>query len=82
MVVKAAQLQSESESESGDEDSEAERSADKNALWRNGRNYCYAVQQVEQSEHFFGICYNCKDPGHRWYQCTLPLRPELSEIKD
>ena len=37
-------------------------------------------QQVEEVEHFFGACYNCKKAGHVWCNCTKPLRPALQEI--
>ena len=62
-------------------DSDEERSADENALWRDGY-YCCAIHNVDQSETFFGACFNCRDQGHRWRQCTKPLRQALQEIKD
>ena len=37
---------------------------------------------MEEAEHFFGVCYNCKKAGHAWQHCTEPLRPALQEIKD
>ena len=81
--AKAAQIQSDIESESDDisEDSEAERAADENALWRDGY-YCHAIRHADQSEQFFGACFNCRGEGHRWRQCPDPLRPTLQEIKD
>ena len=50
-------------------------------LWRDGY-YCCAIRNVDQSETFFGACFNCRDQGHRWRQCTKPLRQALQEIKD
>ena len=44
------------------EDSDAKRSAEENALWRDGY-YCCAVHHAEQTEHFFGACFNCRDEG-------------------
>ena len=81
--AKAAQIQSDIESESDDasEDSEAERAADENALWRDGY-YCHAIRHADQSEQFFGACFNCRGEGHHWRQCPDPLRPALQEIKD
>ena len=81
--AKAVQVQSDIESESDDpsEDSEVERAADKNALWRDGY-YCHAIHHADQSEQFFGACFNCRGEGHHWQQCPDPLRPALQEIKD
>ena len=80
--AKATQIDSDMGSDTDEsEDSEAERSADENALWRDGY-YCYAVRHAEQTEHFFGACFNCRDEGHHWCNCTQPLRPALQEIKD
>ena len=62
-------------------ESDEEGSADENALWRDGY-YCCAIRNVDQSETFFGACFNCRDQGHRWRQCTKPLRQALQEIKD
>ena len=50
-------------------------------MWRDGY-YCYAIRHAEQTEHFFGVCFNCRDEGHRWCNCKQPLRPALQEIKD
>ena len=74
-------VESEIESQSMDEDAEAARATDDDALWRDGY-YCCAVWQVEEVEHFFGACYNCKKAGYIWCNCTEPLRPALQEIKD
>ena len=62
-------------------ESNKEGSADENALSRDGY-YCCAIRNVDQSETFFGACFNCRDQGHRWRQCTKPLRQALQEIKD
>ena len=62
-------------------ESDEEGSADENALWRDSY-YCCAICNVDQSETFFGACFNCRDQGHRWRQCTKPLRQALQEIKD
>ena len=81
--AKAAQVQTDIESETDDasEYSEEERAADENALWRDGY-YCCAIRHADQSEQFFGACFNCRAEGHRWRQCPDPLRPALQEIKD
>ena len=80
--AKAAQMDSDVGSNTDEsEDSDAERSADENALWRDGY-YCCAVHNVEQTEHFFGACFNCQDEGHQWCNCPQQLRPALQEIKD
>ena len=80
--AKAAQIDTDVGSESADcGDSDAERSADENALWRDGY-YCFAMRHAEQTEHFFGACFNCRDEGHRWRNCEQPLRPALQEIKE
>ena len=44
-------------------ESDEEGSADENALWRDGY-YCCAIRNVDQSETFFGACFNCRDQGH------------------
>ena len=62
-------------------DSDAERSADENALWRDGY-YCYSMRHAEQTEHFFGACFNCRDEGHCCRSCPQPLRSALQKIKD
>ena len=46
-------------------ESNEEGLADENALWRDGY-YCCAIRNVDQSETFFGACFNCRDQGHRW----------------
>ena len=80
--AKVAQIESEGGSDNDEPgDSDADRSADENALWRDGY-YCCAVRHAEQTEHFFGACFNCRNEGHRWRDCTEPLRPALQEIKD
>ena len=80
--AKAAQIDMDIESDADvSSDSDAEKSANKNALWRDGY-YCCAMRQAEQTEHFFGACFNCRNEGHRWANCTEPLRPALQEIKD
>ena len=62
--AKAVQIDSDVGSNTDEsEDSDAERSADENALWRDGY-YCCAVRNAEQTEHFFGACFNCRDEGH------------------
>ena len=78
--VTQVELDSEPEFRSSAESNE-EGSADENALWRDGY-YCCAIRNVDQSETFFGACFNCRDQGHRWQQCTKPLRQALQEIKD
>ena len=80
--AKAAQIDTDVESDASESnDSDAERSADENALWRDGY-YCYAIRHAEQTEHFFRVCFNCRDERHRWHNCDQPLRPALQEIKD
>ena len=82
-VIKAnpQHVESEVESQSSDKDAEVAHATDDDALWRDGY-YCCAVQQAEEAEHFFRVCYNCKKTGHAWQQCTEPLRPAPQEIKD
>ena len=80
--AKAAQIDTDVESDASESnDSDAEKSANENALWRDGY-YCYAIHHAEQTEHFFGVCFNCRDEGHHWRNCDQPLRPALQEIKD
>ena len=82
-VIKAnaQHVESEVESQSSDEDAEVAHAADDDALWRDGY-YCCTICQVEEVEHFFGACYNCKRAGHIWRNCTESLRPAFQEIKD
>ena len=82
-VIKAnpQHIESEVESQSSNEDAEAAHAADDDALWRDSY-YCCAIQQAEEAEHFYGVCYSCKKAGHAWWHCTEPLRPALQEIKD
>ena len=57
--AKATQIDTDVESDASESnDSDAERSADENALWRDGY-YCYAICHAEQTEHFFGVCFKC-----------------------
>ena len=80
--AKATQIDTDVESDASESnDSDTERSADENALWRDGY-YCHVIRHVEQTEHFFGACFNCQDEGHCWHNCDQPLRPALQEIKD
>ena len=80
--AKAMQMNSDVGSNTDEsKDSDAERLADENALWRDGY-YCCAIRNAEQTEHFFGACFNCRDEGHRWCNCPQQLRPALQEIKD
>ena len=82
-VIKAnsQHVESEVESQSLDEDAEAACGADDDVLWRDCY-YCCAIRQVEEVEHFFGACYNCKKSEHVWRNCPEPLKPALQEIKD
>ena len=82
-VIKAnpQHVELEEEPQSSDEDAEVARTADDDVLWRDGY-YCCVIHQAEETEHFFGVCYNCKKAGHAWQHCSEPLRPALQEIKD
>ena len=58
-------LELEVELQSSDKDAEVAHATDDDALWRDGY-YCCAVRQAEETEHFLGVCYNCKKVGHAW----------------
>ena len=59
-------------------DSDEERSADENALWRDGY-YCCAIRNVDQSETFFGACFNCRGP--RPSMATMYQTPQASPAR-
>ena len=72
--VHAAQMEAEPEAEQGkliDSDDEA-------AIYLDGY-YCSVIHQADEEDRFFGTCFNCREIGHRWRDCTKPRRPMLQK---
>ena len=46
-------------------------SNDERVLWWDGY-YCCAMQQADDVDVFFGMCFNCRDGGHHWWECPRP----------
>ena len=80
--AKLAQIESDSSSEEEDpEEAEWQRIADENAIWQDGYYMC-AVTKADNADMFFNLCYNCHEPGHRWRDCSKPLRQGLQDLKE
>ena len=42
------------------------------------RSYHVGVMFIaDEGEAFFGKCYNCREPGHPWWECKKPLKSAL-----
>ena len=80
--AKPAQIESDPSSEEEDpEEVERQRIADENAIWRDGYYMC-ATAKADDADMFYNMCYNCRKPGHRWRDCSKPLRQGLQDLKD
>ena len=80
--AKPAQIESDPSSEEEDpEEAEWQRIADENAIWRDGYYMC-AVTKADDADMFFNLCYNCREPSHRWRDCSKPLRQGLQDLKE
>ena len=42
---------------------------------------CTAAK-ADTADMFYNMCYNCREPGHRWRDCSKPLRQGLQDLKD
>ena len=41
-----------------------------------------AIAKADDADMFYNMCYNCHEPGHRWRDCSKPLRQGLQDLKD
>ena len=41
-----------------------------------------AIAKAYDANMFFNLCYNCREPGHRWRDCSKPLRQGLQDLKE
>ena len=41
-----------------------------------------AVAKADDADMFYNMCFNCREPGHRWRDCSKPLRQGLQDLKD
>ena len=72
--AKLAQIDSDPSSEEEDpEEVERQRITEENAIWRD-RYYVCATAKADDTDTFYNMCYNCHEPGHRWRDCSKPLR--------
>ena len=44
--------------------------------------YATAIKMADDMEWWDNHCYNCKEKGHFWQQCTKPLKEEFQWILD
>ena len=80
--AKLAQIESNPSSEEEDpEEAERQRIVNENAIWWDGYYMC-AATKVDDANMFYNMCYNCREPGHRWRDCSKPLRQGLQDLKD
>ena len=42
---------------------------------------CTAAK-ADNADMFYNMCYNCREPGHRWRDCSKPLRQGLQDLKE
>ena len=42
---------------------------------------CTAAK-ADDADMFYNMCYNCRKPGHRWRDCSKPLRQGLQDLKE
>ena len=80
--AKPAQIESDPSSEEEDpEEAERQRIANENAIWQD-RYYMCTAAKADNIDMFYNMCYNCHEPGHRWRDCSKPLRQGLQDLKD
>ena len=80
--AKPAQIDSDLSSKEEDpEEAERQRIAEENAIWRDGYYMCTAAK-ADAADMFYNMCYNYHEPGHRWRDCSKPLRQGLQDLKD
>ena len=44
--------------------------------------YAAAIRMADDTERRDNRCYNCKEKGHFWHQCTKPLKEEFQRLLD
>ena len=44
--------------------------------------YVAAIRMADNTEQRDNCCYNCKEKGHFWHQCTKPLKEEFQRLLD
>ena len=44
--------------------------------------YAAAIRMADDTELQDKHCYNCKEKGHFWRQCTKPLKEEFQQLLD
>ena len=44
--------------------------------------YAAAMRMADNTERRDNRCYNCKEKGHFWRQCTKPLKEEFQQLLD
>ena len=44
--------------------------------------YAAAIRMADDTERRDNRCYNCKEKGHFWHQCTKPLKEEFHQLLD
>ena len=44
--------------------------------------YVAAIRMADDTERRDNHCYNCKEKGHFWHQCTKPLKEEFQQLLD
>ena len=37
---------------------------------------------ADDANMFYNMCFNCREPGHMWRDCSKPLRQGLQDLKD
>ena len=80
--AKLAQIESDPSSEEEDlEEAERQRIANENTIWWDGYYMC-AAAKADDADMFYNMCYNCREPGHRWRDCSKPLRQGLQDLKE
>ena len=49
-------------------------------VWKDGYYYCM-LQQADETDRRTDTCYNCRESGHHWQECTWPLKAALQKAK-
>ena len=44
--------------------------------------YVAIIRMADDTERRDNHCYNCKEKGHFWCQCTKPLKEEFQQLLD
>ena len=44
--------------------------------------YVATIRMADDTEQQDNRCYNCKEKGHFWHQCTKPLKEEFQRLLD